>query len=219
MKSRSNERGVSLVELMVGLAAGLAVALAAVQWVDLQSRWHRSATLESRLLHDLNASAELIHRSLRRAGQHGDALLATTSDGSRRIVANPHVEVVVADRGRGISVSASRDRHDDHLASTDEQASFRLDGGVLEARIGAGPWQAVTDAGVLRMTDVRFVLATRPAGCGSQRLVRTVEWTLRAEATADARLQREVRGLTRIRHDATGALATGELATGCGTTP
>lgn len=208
MKPRSTERGVSLVELMVGLAAGLAVALAALQWVDLQSRWHRSATLESRLLHDLHASAELIHRTLRRAGQHGDALEAPASDGSRRIVVNPHVEVVIADQGRGISVSATRDGLDDHQASADEQTSFRLAGAVLEARIGAGPWQAVTDAGVLRVTDLQFALATRPGACGSPRLVRTVEWLLRAEATADARLRREIRGLTRIRHDGEAATAT-----------
>jgi type II secretory pathway component PulJ len=61
-------RGISLVELMVGIAVGLLVVAAATTVVTAQLGSTRQLLLETQLDQDLRAAAEVVTRELRRSG-------------------------------------------------------------------------------------------------------------------------------------------------------
>jgi prepilin peptidase dependent protein B len=194
---RRAERGLSLIETMVGLALGLGVVGAALTATAAQARWHHAAATEARLLQDLHAASELIHRQLRRAGQQAPAT-TTAPPGA----GNPYTGITIGAGGRQIEIAASRDGVDDGAVGPDETVGMRLDGNVLELRVGQGAWQAVTDAALVRVTGVRFDLHATPPTCGRPRAVRHVSWWLEAESVGVAGVRRRVDGLTRVRHDA-----------------
>lgn len=67
MKAGARERGLSLVELMVGMAIGLVVVAAALLSLTHHLRASRSLVTQARLMQDLNTASDLIARNLRRA--------------------------------------------------------------------------------------------------------------------------------------------------------
>ena len=67
------QRGLSIVELMVGVAIGLFVVAAASMLVVTQLSDNRRLTLETQVQQDLRATADIITRELRRAGHWGKA--------------------------------------------------------------------------------------------------------------------------------------------------
>ena len=73
---RPRQRGVSLVELMVGLAAGMAVLAGAIALAGAQLASQREILREARLQQDLRAAADIVVRDLRRAGAWTKAELA-----------------------------------------------------------------------------------------------------------------------------------------------
>lgn len=64
----ARSRGLSLVELMVGVAVGLFVVAAAALMVSTQLADNRRLLAETQLQQDLRASADIVTRELRRAG-------------------------------------------------------------------------------------------------------------------------------------------------------
>src|SRR6185369_348939 len=68
MTPRRHQQGLSIVELMVGLAIGLVVVAAALLALTNHLRENRSLLLEARLMQDLQTTTDLIARDLRRAG-------------------------------------------------------------------------------------------------------------------------------------------------------
>lgn len=202
--ARHPARGLSLVELLVGLAIGLAVVAGALQVVAVQVQAHRAAVLEVRLTHELQAAAERLHRALRRAG--GQALqgaVLPAADGASGLAepaANPYATLVVSADGREVWMAASRDAVEDGVVGVDESLAFRLADAALQMRVGAGPWQALTDPTRLRVTRLHLDLHDTMA-CGGARSVRHVGWTIEVEALADPQRRRQVSGVTRVRND------------------
>ena len=70
-------RGLSLVELLVGLALGLFVVAAATTLLAAQSREQRLLVTENRLMQDLRTASDIITRDVRRAGYWGAAAAAS----------------------------------------------------------------------------------------------------------------------------------------------
>ncbi|MGY4828147.1 PilW family protein [Sphaerotilaceae bacterium SBD11-9] len=68
MNRNLRERGLSIVELMVGLAVGLTVIAAALLALTHHLRENRGLLIEARLMQDLRTATDLIARDLRRAG-------------------------------------------------------------------------------------------------------------------------------------------------------
>ena len=66
--SRQRQTGLSLVELMVGVAVGLFVVAGATLVVSNQLGDNRRLMLETQIQQDLRAAADLIARDLRRSG-------------------------------------------------------------------------------------------------------------------------------------------------------
>jgi type IV pilus assembly protein PilW len=150
--------------------------------------------LEARLAHDLHAAAERLHRSLRRAGSMAPGGLA---DGS---APNPYDVLTIGPQRGEVHLAASRDTVEDGRLDEGERFAFRVADGVLQMRLGAGTWQALTDASRLRVTRLDLRQQATP-GCDGGRSVRHVHWAIAAEAVADPRARRTVEGSTRVRND------------------
>ena len=70
--ARRAQRGLSLVELMVGMAIGLFIVAAATLVVTNQLGENRRLLLEAQVQQDLRAAAEIMAREIRRAGSVND---------------------------------------------------------------------------------------------------------------------------------------------------
>src|SRR5512144_2858741 len=71
--TRPNQRGTTIVEMMVGLAVGLFVVLAGAGMLATFTNADRRMLLETRLLQDLRAASDVITRDIRRAGYWANA--------------------------------------------------------------------------------------------------------------------------------------------------
>jgi prepilin peptidase dependent protein B len=205
--SHRGQRGLSLVELLVGLALGLLLTAAGVTLLSSQWREHRAATVELRLMQELRSSADLIGRDLRRAGHWGAAGAS----------ANPYAAFAPASAASdAASFAYSRDTVENHVLDSHEQFGLRLRNGAIELQLGAGNWQAMTDASTLTVT--RFSLTPHqqempllsqcakacPAGssCPAPTLqLRSLTLELTARAVADPQVERHLRSDIRMRND------------------
>jgi Prokaryotic N-terminal methylation motif len=135
---RGRQRGLSIVELMVGIAVGLFVVAAATLVVSSQLNDNRRLLLEVQVQQDLRTTADIISRELRRAGGWGAA------DAS---VVNPALGVA------GATMNANLRLPLDAVAGATHSIEFkykRLDG-------QEGPYgYQLTSAGVIRskLTDL-----------------------------------------------------------------
>jgi prepilin-type N-terminal cleavage/methylation domain-containing protein len=206
-------RGFTLVELMLGMAIGLAVVVLALGLLGVQLQDTRRQLTDVRLTHDLQTIAELISRDLARAG-HGMPVGAAATDSPDPVIALPP---------DGSSVSF------DYAATGGPEATtsrfgYRLRRGVIEMAFGDGSWQALSDASSMRVTRLEFVPDSRRvdlqafcsrrcdaasgAGAGScpYQLQRRVRIRLRAQAvtgsSADNGAPREAEIDARVRNDA-----------------
>ena len=152
----SQQRGLSLVELMVGLALGLFVVAAGLTLLAAQWREQRSSTAgdapdagpaqRHRRRHARPAPCRPLGRRGGRAVRPGRPRrrrqpLCRASRRPRRLRTRPRF-------------AYSRDSGREPRCSTrNEQFGLRLRNGVIELLLGAGNWQALTDAGTLIVTE------------------------------------------------------------------
>lgn len=205
---RAHQAGLSLVELMVGLALGLFIAAAGLAAVAEQWREHRQASAAMRLMQELRSAGDVITRDLRRAG-HWAAPAASAP--------NPYAALAPqAAASDAASFAYSRDATENQLLDGNEQFGLRLRRGVIELLLGAGNWQALTDAGTLVVTE--FVVQPRidsvsllehcerpcppGASCEAQAEVRRLAIRITARAADDPTLVRRIDTFVRVRNDA-----------------
>lgn len=210
--ARCRSQGLSLVELMVGMAIGLVVVAGAMQLNATQLEASRRAVVEARLHQDLRAATELLMRDLRRSGYwaHATVNLAPAT------LANPYATL---DRAAGEVVSEvgyrySQDARENDAVDVNERFGFRLVSGGLQALHG-GRWQALTDTQTLSITR----LAIRPAASevtlgercdppcspGDGRCprlqMRRFDIEVTGRSTSDPQLQRQVVESVQLRND------------------
>jgi type IV pilus assembly protein PilW len=154
---KATQRGMSVIELLVGVAVGLIVLAGAVKLMSDTLGSNRRLLLETRVNQDLRAAADLIVRDLRRAGYWNNAVSGMFSTtGSTAPAPNPHRQIDLA--SNVIKYSLALDS-DDTVGAT-EWAGYRLNEGVLEflgSRDDAGDteqWQPLTDPKVVRVTTL-----------------------------------------------------------------
>jgi prepilin peptidase dependent protein B len=139
------QRGLSIVEFMVGIAIGLFVVGGAIKvFVDLFNN-NRRQLVEVRLNQDLRAAADIIARDLRRSGYWENA--ATVLDATP--ATNPFAAATIG--ANQITYSYDRNR-DGVLTAATEPAGFQLNNGAIEMRVGAG-WQQLTDPNTVQITN------------------------------------------------------------------
>lgn len=224
------QRGMSMVELLVGIALGMFLVAGAATLFVSHLNNSRRLLLEARVNQDLRAAADLITRDLRRAGYWGNALQGTVATGAgSTTVVNPY-RIVTPDIGAStISYAFSRDATEDNTLGANEQFTFDLTNGAIRMTIAGVP-QAITDPDTLTITaftiaptetpvDVRDSCAstccdaagvaagicatinvTGPATC-PRITVRQYLLTLTGRATRDPTVTRTLQTRTRVRND------------------
>lgn len=213
----SSQRGLSLVELMVGITVGLFVVAAAATLVANQLGDNRRLLLETQVLQDLRSSMDIITRQLRRAGagtannvQSGIALSPATGGASSPFgVITP------------LSAAGTETQFTYYFdASQQGPYGFKLEGNVIKSRmqaaVGGGyQWQELTDPNTLKVT--RFSITPRTVAstplpcpklcsdgstdCWPRLLVRSLQVDIEAEARNDAAVRRALRNDVRVRND------------------
>jgi prepilin peptidase dependent protein B len=214
---RHGERGVSLIELMVGTAVGLLVAAAAGSVLATQHSAAQRVQSEARLMQDLRATAELVGRDLRRAGHWSAAASGVRSDGEAALV-NPHATIAPASAASdAVTLSFSLDGGDATSVADNERFGFRLRTGTVEVQLGARNWQALNDPLTLVVTSFQVeprsdevtlaAFCDLPCAAGSttcppRQQVRSFVIALAGRAPRDSQVTRVLRTTVRSRNDA-----------------
>lgn len=166
--ARGRQRGITLVELMVGIAVGLFIVAAASFMLSNQLEENRRLVLDTQLQQDLRSATDLVARDLRRAGYWGNAEQGVWLRGVGN-AANPYTVVdSPAPGGTGSEVTytysldaqqtpavAENDAIDGH-----DRSGFRLQNGAIELQLGQGNWQQITDPAALTVTVFDVTLNT-----------------------------------------------------------
>lgn len=210
-----HQRGASLVELMIGTAAGMLVVAGALSIFSAQIVSTRRTMVEVRVNQDLRAAADVVARDLRRAGYWQNAIDGTrTSGATAATTPNPYRAVQISDGT--LSYQFSRDSVENNAVDTAEQFGFRLDATQgLQMQVGNGTWQSLTDPSTLTITH--FTITPRettlpigslcPTNCSAGMpncpsiTVRSYDVVLAGRSVVDAAVQRELRLSVRVRND------------------
>ncbi len=218
MTPQPAQRGLSLVELLVGVAIALFIAAAAATLLAGHLRESRALLLEARLMQDLRTAADLVSRDLRRAGYWSAAVDGVWLAGASSVAANPYAALApAAAASDAASFRYSRDAIENGVVDSNEQFGFRLRNGAIELQLGAANWQALTDTGTLTITQFSVTptvrelsleafcakpCATGAAACPPRQQVRSLALEITGRLVADAAVTRSVRSAVRLRNDA-----------------
>lgn len=149
--ARRSQHGLSIIELLVGVAVGLFIIGGAIKLMVDNLVSNQRMVMETRINQDLRAAADLIARDLRRAGYWRNAPSGVFSAGAPTVIANPYGAVNLA--SNEIDYSFSRDA--DAAISDAEAAGYRLNGGavqMLRSTPATGNWQPLTDPNTVTVT-------------------------------------------------------------------
>ena len=222
-RTRARQRGLSIVELMVGVAVGLFVVAAASMLVATQLSDNRRLTLETQVQQDLRATADIITRELRRAGHWAKARDGVAQPAN----ANPYGGVTMADGTAfangvtspgGVLLSYARSGNEaaeNNAIDSAERLGFRLNNGVIQTQLGEDNWQALTDANTLTVRTFNLTMNVQPVllecakpcpgggnACWPQLRVRDIVIDITGEAAHDSSVSRSLSSTVRLRNDA-----------------
>lgn len=206
------QRGLSIVELMVGIAIGLFVVAAAAMVMSSQLTSNRRLLLDTQLQQDLRVTADIVTRELRRAGSMRDAL-------AQRTVWHAGMTQVPLDNYFGADLTAAsaptsvRYRYQ-RAPAGNTQYGFRLEGTRLQT-LADDVAQDLTDPSVMTVTGFTITPSANtpvklpcPRNCpdGTQDCwptltVREFTVEITAQAANDATIQRSVRSQVRVAND------------------
>lgn len=147
-KNRIYQHGISIVELLVGVAVGLFILGGALTLFSDYIINNRQLLLETRVNQDMRAAADLIARDLRRAGYWQQS-----SSGSYLTMLSPYAAVnTTSTAPYSITYSYSQGTENNTLDDT-ERFGFRLNSGVLQYQQGNANWQDITDGNTLTINS------------------------------------------------------------------
>lgn len=224
---RHTSAGLSIVELLVGIAVGMFVLAGATIVTTNQMIENRRLLLETQIQQDLRAAMDIVSRDVRRSGYWGNSYSSVAP--IKGVVLNPYSPAgAFSTTSDVISYTLNRDvvNPDDNVVSFNEQNGFvfNSDAGTIDVQLGAGNYQALTDPSVVRITQFSAtvnttaldlpVCASPPcamtaptsaltAACGgvSRTLVRDVTITIVGEAVHDPSVKRSLANTVRVRND------------------
>lgn len=208
-RPRRRQAGLSLVELMVGVAVGLFIVAGAAVLVSGQLGENRRLLVETQIQQDLRAAADIITRELRRAGYlaQPQTLIWNAQEPTKQPVANLSAGLKL---NGGDVVSYSYERPP--AAPSDN--GYQLVGKAIRQRIGSSV-QDLTDSSTLSITKFTVALQPLPAqqlACpalcadGTQSCWPTLKMvdatvTIEGEAVGDSAIHRSVVSRVRLRND------------------
>jgi type IV pilus assembly protein PilW len=216
-----SQRGLSLVELMVGIAVGLFIVAGASVVVSTQLADNRSLLLETQLHQDLRATADIITRELRRAGAEESAASHVWAPAGS--ASSAHSSVTLSAGLDQVGFEYVRAANPGPWGFKLEQVEVAgVQRGVIRTLLATGGWHDLTDRNTLDVTAFRVapipappappVTETLPCAracsvdpnditCWPELEVRTYEIAIAAQAVSDPRVQRSIRSTVRLRND------------------
>ena len=214
-------RGLSIVELMIGITIGLFILAGATMVLTTQLGDNRRLLLEAQVQQDLRTTADMISRDIRAAGYWVRAYSQVWPTVGAAPSVNPYSLVPVVATNNATSVVYARSLNDeatganfeDDLVTANERGGFRLnaDTGAIQVQLGQGNWQDLTDPHVVTVTNFSLVFTTvnldlplnplGPGGCPLKQVVRDVVLTIGVQAAHDAAVQRRLSNRIRLRND------------------
>ncbi|MDP1534074.1 MAG: prepilin-type N-terminal cleavage/methylation domain-containing protein [Rubrivivax sp.] len=205
------QRGLSLVEMMVGVAVGLFVVAAAAMLVATQLSDNRRLLLETQVQQDLRASLDIVTRELRRAGAlTAEVAQVGLASGGAGGQTNAFGAVTPTDANASeTGFSYMR------MAGEEGPYGFKLEGGAIKTRLGGAGWQELTDPNTLRITEFTVtaqnaapiqlpcprLCADGGTGCWPTVVVREFVVQVTGQAVGDAAVRRSLRSTVRLRND------------------
>ncbi len=221
-RNATRQRGLSIVELLVGVAIGLFLVGGVVTLFVTNLGNSRRMLVEARVNQDLRVAADLVSRDLRRAGYWQNAIEGTRVLGATLTpLRNPYGAVTPSAGTSTITYTFSRDSIENNAIDTNERFGFRLDGGVIQMRTAAATWQSVTDPTVMTVDQFTITAVETAIDMGNACAkvcpppmsatytcpnppvlgIRNYGLVLRAVATADAAVVRRIDTRVRVRND------------------
>jgi type IV pilus assembly protein PilW len=214
LRAPASSRGLSLVELMVGIAVGLFIVSAATVLISSQLGENRRLMLDTQLQQDLRATGDIVTRELRRAGAWREAHSGIAHP-SLAAQENNFTLMAPSAAGTVSDVTFLYDR------SPTEQGpwGFRLNGatGVIQTRLGPSvAWQDLTDRNVMEVTAFSITIENEPGqvipcaqlcpplsdtSCWPMLHVRNFVVNIAARSRTDASITRSIRSVARARND------------------
>jgi type IV pilus assembly protein PilW len=214
---RRSQRGLSMVELLVGMVVALFIAATAATLLAGNLQENRSLVVEARLLQDLRTAADIIAHDLRRAGYWGAADAGIWTRGGGAVVANPYAALAPTSAASDAAAFRySRDATENNLIDGNEQFGLRLRNGAIELQLGEGNWQALTDSGTLTVTALTVSPTVQdlsldgacakpcPPGsstCPPRQQVRSLGVSIAGRSATDASVIRSMHSTVRLRND------------------
>lgn len=221
------ERGLSIVELLVGITIGLFVLAGATMVVSSQLSDNRQLLLETQVQQDLRTAADMITRDLRRSGYWGKAIERVWPAAGTAILDNMYQSVDSSTGAGGRSELNYRyseslgSSNEDNIVASNETFGFAWNSSAktIEMKLGAAGWQTVTDPSVMNVTAFGLTLipqlVTVPCArlcvgggtaCWPRQTVRHVEISITGQAVHSPLVVRSLTNLVRLRNDsATGS--------------
>ena len=216
MRRANRQRGMSLVELMVGITVGLFVVAAAATLMANQLSDNRRLLVETQIQQDLRASMDIITRQLRRAGavdilQAQGGLATSSGAGGLRSTFTDVTPAAGASNEVGFTFYRN--------AAEAGPYGFKLENNTIKTRLAGAGWQELTDSNVLKVTGFTVTatpvssvvlpcpkLCPVPGGglstaCWPQLVVRDLTVSITAEAKNDATVRRSMSSKVRLRND------------------
>ena len=213
-------RGLSLVELMVGITVGLFIVAAATTMVASQLTDNRRLLTETQLQQDLRASLDIMTRQLRRAAAVRDgAAQAGLAIRQGAVVGGSPSTFTSVTPG---STTADNIRFGFVLSDTEERSVvYKLENHVIKSETGAGGFQDLTDSNTMKVTRLDFQTRTKPSdtlpcpklcrnpptgtaddtSCWPKLVMRSVVVVIEAEAKNDPAVRRSISSEVRLRND------------------
>ena len=218
-------RGVSIVELMIGITIGLFILAGASLVMTSQISDNRRLLLDTQVQQDLRAVSSLIVRDVRRANYYGLSHRKIWPSDLTQITVNPYSRLLPAasDGSSSLQYDRSLDdqytaaNNDNNVVSNGERVTIALNSTnhTVEMTLGNSSAQALTDPNVLRVTNLSFTVVNRelavpcgidcptvgPLGCPLMQRLRQVSFVIMAEAMNDSRVRRSMRETVHLQND------------------
>lgn len=221
---RSAQRGLSIIELMIGITISLFILAGATMVVSSQLADNRKLLLEVQMQQDMRAVLDLVARDLRRAAYWGKADENVWPSGMTPSVTNPYAAISATTTSLSYTRSLDETRSgtlqwrtaENSVANTDELGGFRFNEAQkrIETLVAADNWQSVTDENVMKVTAFQVAMTSNPvpAPCGTdcpvaaggallQLCVRNVVLSITAQSAHDPSVVRSVESTIRLRND------------------
>lgn len=220
---RRHQVGLSIVELMVGVAVGLIVVAAAAMMTSTQLSNNRRMLLEVQVQQDLRAAVDTITREVRRAGARGQAYKYVWTEEVPGALSGTGTEVATV---LSSSPGAIQYAYERAGVLSNAASGFDISGDKLRFNSpNLGGWSELTDAKALTVTAFTVTETlqdepTPPAPSPEERMpcpklcppandtscwpvieVRQYGLSVTATATSDAAVARSMRTVVRPRND------------------